>query len=151
KTPTSAQLSELAAHAVRLAKLDLVVREDRLDPHFEEAAGEDIEDLLSMLEIVPFDSLLHWKTLLLNPTLGEQSLLVGGAGIDLFAGALLVDSKVTKMSKRRAEHLDQLLGYSLLTRHRRQHDPSFPEIKRVALYFCRHGLLCPLDVTVWTG
>src|SRR5262249_46430134 len=83
KTPTRAQRSELAAHAIRLAKLDQVYRELRLDPHFAEAEGEDVEDLLSMLEIVPFDSLLHRKTLLLNPTLNESSKLVGGADMDL--------------------------------------------------------------------
>jgi hypothetical protein len=39
KTPTRAQFSELAAHAIRLAKLDQVCREYRLDPRFEEAKG----------------------------------------------------------------------------------------------------------------
>jgi hypothetical protein len=150
KTPTRAQLSELAAHAIRLAKLDQVVRELRLDPRFEEAESEDVEDVLSMLEIVPFNSLLHPKTLFLNPTFAESSELVGGADADLIAGDLLVDFKVTKASKMHARDLDQLLGYYLLIRHHRQHHSTFPEIKRVALYFARHGLLWPLDVTVWT-
>jgi hypothetical protein len=151
KSPTPTQRSDLAAHAIRLAKLDQVFRERRLDPRFEEAAREDVEDLLSMLKIVPFDSLLDRKTMLLNPTLRESSLLVGGADMDLIAGDLLVDFKVTKIGKVQARDLDQLLGYYLLTRHRRRHDPSFPEIKRAALYSCRHGLLIPLDVTVWTS
>jgi hypothetical protein len=148
--PTRAQLSGLAAHAIRLAKLDQVYREYRLEPGFEEADAEDVEDLLGMLEIVPFDSLVHRKTMLLNPTFGESSMLVGGADVDLIAGDLLVDFKVTKQGEMQASHLDQLLGYSLLARRHRRHDPSFPEIKRVALYFGRHGLLWPLDVAVWT-
>jgi hypothetical protein len=150
KTPTDAQLFELGAHAIRLAKLDQVLREFRLDPRFEEADGEDVEDLLGLLKIVPFDSLSHRKTLLLNPAFAESSLLVGGADADLIAGDLLVDFKVTKTSKMTARNLDQLLGYYLLIRHYRQQHPEFPEIKRVALYFARHGLLWPLDVTVWT-
>jgi hypothetical protein len=104
-----------------------------------------------MLEIVPFDSLLHRKTLFLNPTLKESSELVGGADLDLIAGNLLVDFKVSKVSEMYAKYLDQLLGYYLLVRRHRQHHPTFPEIRRVALYFCRHGLLWPLDVTVWTS
>jgi hypothetical protein len=151
RTPTRAQLSELAAHAIRLAKLDQVARELQLDPRFEEAEGEDVEDLLNLLEIVPFGSLLHKKTMLLNPTFGESSVLVGGADADLIAGDLLVDFKVTKMGRMSATNLDQLLGYYLLARNHRQADPTFPEIKRVALYFSRHGLLWPLDVTVWTN
>ena len=151
KTPTRSQRSDLAAHAIRLAKLDQVYRALMLDPHFQQAEDEDVEDLLSMLDIVPFDSLLHPKTLLLNPTFAESSVLVGGADADLIAGDLLVDFKVTKASKMHARDLDQLLGYYLLARHHRQYHPAFPEIRRVALYFARHGLLWPLDVTAWTN
>jgi hypothetical protein len=52
ESPTADQLAELAAHAIRLAKPDFVYREGRLDPLFEQAALEDVEDLLGMLEIV---------------------------------------------------------------------------------------------------
>jgi hypothetical protein len=150
RTPTPDRRTELATHAIRLAKLDQVVREYRLDPGFEEAAAEDVEDLLGLLEIVPFDSLVHRKTMLLNPHFGESSELVGGADADLIAGDLLVDFKVTKQGEMQAGHLDQLLGYYLLARRHRRQDPSFPEIRRVALYFGRHGLLWPLDVAIWT-
>jgi hypothetical protein len=149
RTPTPARRTGLAAHAIRLAKLDEVYRAHRLEPGFEEADAEDVEDLLGMLEIVPFDSLVHRKTMLLNPTFGESSVLVGGADADLIAGDLLVDFKVTKQGEMQAGHLDQLLGYLLLARRHQRHDPSFPEIRRVALYFGRHGLLWRLDVAIW--
>jgi len=148
--PKHTQLAELAAHAVRLAKLDDVYRALRLDPRFEEAGAEDVDDLLAMLEIVPFDSLLHDNILLLNPTFGETSHLVGGADTDLITGDLLVDFKVTKKAEMNVKNLDQLLGYFLLARHLRRVDAKFPEIKRVALYFCRHGHLWVLDVSMWT-
>jgi hypothetical protein len=151
KIPTAAQRSELAAHAIRLAKLDQVLRERRLDPHFQDAEGEDAEDLLSMLGIVPFEALLHPKTMLLNPTFGKSSEMVGGADADLITGDLLVDFKVTRRDKMQARDLDQLLGYYLLVRHHRQHDPTVPDIKRAALYFCRHGLPWQFDTTVWTN
>jgi hypothetical protein len=71
--------------------------------------------------------------------------------MDLIAGDLLVDFKVTKSSEMDPKNLDQLLGYYLLIRNHRQYDPTFPDIKRAALYFCRHGLLRQFDVTVWTN
>jgi hypothetical protein len=150
-SPTVPEQAELAGHAIRLAKLDEVYRALQLDPSFEEAAQEDVDDLLGMLAIVPFESLLHDQVLLLNPNFGETSHLVGGADTDLIAGDLLVDFKTTKRSEMQARDLDQLFGYLLLARHQRRADAKFPEIKRVALYFCRHGHLWVLDATAWTN
>ena len=150
KSPTNIEQLEIAAHAIRLAKLDSVIRTGRLDPFFEEISQEDIEDLADMLAIVPFHTLLHDKLLLLNPTFGKASALVGGADTDLIAGELLVDFKVTKEAKMEVEWLDQLLGYYFLVRHKRMDDPGFPEIKRLGLYFGRHGYLWERDVSAWT-
>jgi hypothetical protein len=104
-----------------------------------------------MLQIVPFDLLLDNNTVLVNPTFGESSIAVGGADADLIAGDLVVDFKVTTKDTIHTSDLDQLLGYFLLGRHRRRADVSFPDIRRVALYFCRHGYLWVLDATTWTG
>jgi hypothetical protein len=150
RTPSRSQLEEIAAHAIRLAKLDSVVRAMRLDPRFEEAEPEDVGDLLLMLDIVPFDKLLHSETLFLNPRFKESSQIVGGADADLIAGDLLVDFKVTKKRGMTVEDLDELFGYYLLARNERHVDSRFPEIKRVAFYFCRHCYLWVLDVTTWT-
>jgi hypothetical protein len=150
KAPTPADRADLAAHAIRLAKLDDVFRALRFDPNPEEAAQEDVEDLLGMLGIVPFESLVHDKVLLLNSTFGKASNLVGGADCDLISGDMLVDFKVTKMGTMDVTDLDQLLGYFLLARQHRREQPAFPEIKRVALYFCRHGCLWPLETSAWT-
>jgi hypothetical protein len=67
KTPNTSMLEGVAAHAIRLAKLDTIVRARELDPRFETADKEDIEDLISMLSVIPFEELLHKDTLLLNP------------------------------------------------------------------------------------
>jgi hypothetical protein len=150
KSPTLPEQADLAGHAIRLAKLDVMYRAHQFDPSFEEAAQEDVEDLLGMLAVVPFELLLHDKVLMLNPTFGETSTLVGGADSDLISGDLLVDFKTTKRSEMQPKDLDQLFGYFLLARHQRCADPKFPEIKRVAFYFCRHGHLWVLDVTTWT-
>jgi hypothetical protein len=150
KDPTRAQLAELAAHAIHLAKLEVIYREGRFDPLFEQAESEDIDDLLSMLDIVPFKSLLHSEVVLLNPNFKESSQLVGGADTDLIAGDLMVDFKVSAKDEMSVRDLDQLLGYYLLARNQRRLDSTFPEINRVALYFCRHGYLWVVDTTTWT-
>jgi hypothetical protein len=149
-SPTRAEQAELARHAIRLAKLDDLPAASRIDPTFEEATEEDVEDVLALLAIVPFNALLHDKVLLLNPVFGQTSLLVGGADADLIVGDMLVDFKTTKSDTMAVQDLDQLLGYYLLTRRQRQADPTFPAINRLALYFCRHAYLWTWDTTIWT-
>ena len=150
KAPTQATQTDLAAHTIRLAKLDSAYRVMRLDPRFEEVDPEDVKDLIEMLAIVPFDQLLNPKLMLLNPDFKEASRLVGGADTDLIAGDLLVDFKTKAKSDMKAGDLDQLLGYLLLARKQRQVDSAFPIINRLGLYYCRHGHLWSTQVSVWT-
>ncbi|MGH8128091.1 MAG: hypothetical protein ACRETC_06950 [Gammaproteobacteria bacterium] len=149
--PTAAMQAELAAHAIKLAKLDSVCRTGRLEPGFGQASPEDVQDLIALLSITPFDDLLHDKVLLLNPAFGQASQSVGGADADLITGDLLVDFKTTKSGHITAGNLDQILGYFLLARKQHTVDPTFPEINRLGLYFCRHGYLWTLEASVWTS
>jgi hypothetical protein len=151
KSPTQPQQADLASHAIRLAKLDPLFRASQFDPSFEAAAPEDVEDLLGMLAIVPFESLLHDKVLLLNPNFGDTSALVGGADTDLIAGDMLVDFKTTSKNDIQVRDLDQLLGCLFLVRHKQRVDPKFPEVNKLALYFCRHGFLWVKETTAWTA
>jgi hypothetical protein len=148
--PTEAEKAELAAHAIRLAKLDSVYRAMKLEPGFEQADLDDVADLLNLLAMVPFGLLLHPGKLLLNPTFGQVSALVGGADTDLIAGDILVDFKVTKAGEVTGDYLDQLLGYLLLARRRAREDASFPAINRLGVYFARHGYLWSHEVAAWT-
>lgn len=149
-TPSGKVQRELAAHAVRLAKLDSLVRALQYDSTFQEAAPDDVEELVEMLAIVPVEKLLHPTSMLLNPTFGNSSFLVGGADADLIAGDLLLDVKVIKADSMEACHLDQLLGYLLLARKQRLSDSTFPEINRLGLYFARHGHFLSFDACAWT-
>lgn len=151
KVPTTAKQAELAGHAIRLAKLHSACLALKLEPGFEEASEEDIQDLVDLLGIVPFDELLHDKMLLLNPTFRQSSYLVGAADADLISGDLLVDFKTTKENEIRAGSLDQILGYFLLARKQHLVDPTFPEINRLGLYYCRHGFLWSLETSNWTS
>jgi hypothetical protein len=150
KVPSREMQADLPGHAIRLAKLDFVYRAMRLDPRFREANAEDVQDLVNLLSIVPFETLLHKTSLILNPNFGDSSILVGGADTDLIAGNLLVDFKTTKKGEMAVRDLDQLLGYFFLASKQRQSDPGFPAIERLGLYFCRHGYLWTLEASVWT-
>jgi hypothetical protein len=151
RTPTTDIQREMAAWAVRLAKLDVVVRARKLDPDFETAATEDVEDHVALLGVVPFERLLHPTVILLNPVFGEASTLVGGADADLISGELLLDIKTTKALEMRTEYVNQLLGYFLLARKARAADPTFPEVKSVGLYFSRYGHLWTYDTAGWVS
>jgi hypothetical protein len=153
KSPSRTEQADVAGHAIRLAKLEDVYRRSELlgAASFEEPAPEDVEDLLDLLAVVPFESLLDDKVLLLNPTFGDASRLVGGTDGDLISGDLLVDFKTTNQEKMAPSWLDQLLGYFLLARKQREADPTFPEIKTLALYFCRHAYLWAQDTALWTA
>lgn len=148
--PRRAQLEQLAAHAIRLAKVDVIVRSGYIDPTLEEADPSDIEDLTALLKVVPFDRLLDAKTMILNPTFGRSSMLVGGADADLIAGNVLIDFKTVVNSVIKPKDLDQLLGYWLLGRHERRTNTSFPEVNSAGIYFARHGHLWTVDVSAWT-
>jgi len=149
--PTVAEQSNLAAHAVRLAKLDELYRGGFLEPGFSHADPADVDELLQLLKIVPRENLVRGDEVRLNPTFGQASQLVRGADADFITGNTLVDIKVTKRNEFAAEHLDQLLGYFLLSRDHRADDPAFPEIEHVGIYFARHGYLWTMPTAIWTG
>lgn len=150
KEPTPGDRAALAAHAIRLAKLDLVRRRWVLVPDFEEADPEDVRDLVDLLAITPFSDLINDRVLLLNPTFGEASRMIGGADADLIVGDMLVDIKTTKSDTIKLEHINQLLGYFLLARQHRAIDPTFPVINRIGLYYSRYGYLHSFEASSWT-
>ena len=151
KRPDDRALEQMACYSLRLAKLDSLYRSGTFDPTLEEASPRDVRDLLRMLRIVPFDgrlgTLLKKGPVLLNPTFGKFSSLIGGADADLVAGGTLVDLKSTKFPKFTNEYVAQILGYLILGEMYRKSSPRrFPVVDEVGLYFARHGVLCTIDV-----
>lgn len=144
KAPSTSLQRGLAVHAIRLANLDVIHRAMQLDPNFMDVATDDVEDLVGMLNIVPFDKLIDAKLMLLNPTFGEASLLVGGSDADLIAGDMLVDFKTTKQDEMDVGDLDKMLGYFLLARK----CPNMP-INRIGLYYARRACLLSFNTLDW--
>jgi len=162
----ASDLRPLAAHALRLAKLDVFYRAGVLDPTFEETESDDVEELLELMAIVPYEELIA-EPLFLNPSFGMFSELVRGADADLIVGDMLIDIKTIKETAIALKTLNQLLGYFLLARAARRIDrPNtkrkakkatafggtvLPEIRRVGIYFSRHGFLWTQPTSAWTG
>jgi len=141
---------EMAGYSIRLAAMDMIYRAAILDELlFREPECTDVQELVDLLAIVPFDSILCTGRLFLNPTFGEASHNLGGADADLIAGDALIEVKTTKKDSIEVTWLDQLFGLYLLARNQRTRDPAFPEIKRLALYFARHGFLWIVPVSQW--
>src|SRR5262249_46594941 len=138
-------------HAIRLAYLDSLPRVRQIDPAFQQIEKADVDDLVAMFAIVPFEQLTHGQTMLLNPVFKETARLVGGADADLISGTMLIDFKVTMRDHIPAEVFDQLIGYFILARRERQLDPTFPRIDQLGIYFCRHGWLLTFPTSEWTG
>lgn len=73
--------------------------------------------------------------------------MVGGADADLILDDLLVDIKTTKDLSVRRTHLDQLLSYYILHTIGGVNDkPRVRPIKRVGIYFSRHGYMWSVPV-----
>ena len=119
------------------------------DSPFSEVPIDDIQELVEMLDLVPFDLLIR-TPLILNPSFGEASRLIGGADTDLVVGDTLIDVKTTSRDTIDPGWLDQSLGYFLLARRHRAANPDFPAITRLGFYFSRQGRLWMRPTKLWT-
>ena len=144
--PSIATRTIMAAHAIRLAKLDVIYRADYTDPAMDVADPDDVQDILQLLAAAPYSTLAHPTTLYLNPTFGHYSHVVGGADCDLISGDALIDIKVTKNANIDASYVRQLLSYIILARGSRKKDTTFPDIHFLGVYFARHAHLWTLPV-----
>src|SRR5262249_6898690 len=106
KNPSRADQETIAGHAIRLAKLDLMLRALVLEPTFRDAEPEDIDDLLAMLAIVPTEKLIDEKAMYLNPNFTYSLKSKQGADTDLIIGDMMVDVKSSKMDIVEVHSLD---------------------------------------------
>ena len=149
--PSAATRAIVAAHAIRLAKLDVICRAGYMDPAMDVADPGDVQDILQLLAVAPYSKLAHPTTMYLNPTFGHYSLVVGGADCDLISGDALIDIKVTKKDNIDARYVRQLVSYIILARGARKEDTTFPDIRSIGVYFARHAHLWTLPVKSITG
>lgn len=131
----------LLRSALQLGRLDLVYRAHFID----DAIGTDedpadVDDLVSLMRIVPPTLVAPGTQCLLNPVF-TKSKYVGGADADLVVGDTLIDVKASKRPTIEKDWFNQILCYYLLYNAAGFSGcASQPAIHRIGLYLARHGI-----------
>lgn len=132
-----------------LAKLDIIYR---AGPNYMEQVDflshskSDIDDLKRLISVCDYMQFKPKKKLVLNPTFGKGSQLVGGADADMIIDECLIEIKVKKELKLKRTEYNQLIGYYLLyliggvTGHKNV------VIKNLGVYFARHNILWTIPI-----
>lgn len=141
--------NDLIGNAIVLAQLDFVFRGHKPYPGLGNVEEDDVADLRKLIEIVPTEAFVAKRVCVLNPTFGEASSIVGGADADLFIDNNLIDVKTTQKMSLDRGHIDQLIGYYLLSRIGRTiGDVADARISELSIYFSRHAQFASLSTTL---
>ena len=132
--------ASMAAHALRLGRLDAAVRAGYVDARMAEADPEDVADLLAMLAAVPWDALGGAGPVEL------PALLDGGVEADLLVDGRLLLVRAAKAARVDPQDARRLVVLLVLARAARARDPSAPEVREVGVYLARHGHLWSVPV-----
>ncbi|MCS7084467.1 MAG: hypothetical protein RMM53_00215 [Bacteroidia bacterium] len=135
---------ELIESALFLARLETVFRAGVFD--FRETSRARIKsntaDLRAILATADLSLFEAKQWCYLNPDFGGASTLVGGADADLIVDDTLVEIKTTRRLRVERSYLNQLLGYCILALVGGVNgEKPGPEIRRIGIYFARHGVM----------
>jgi len=138
---------DLINSTLLLAKLDFKARGCFIDTEMGVTDYEDVNDLRDLISIVDTKNFKAKNVCILNPTFGEGSGLVDGADADLIIDDILIDIKTTKKLELTQYHINQLMGYYILYKIGGI-DGLSPKhkIKKLGIYFSRHGYLYVIDI-----
>lgn len=148
--PSAKSRTDMVAHAIRLARLDVVYRAGLIDREFSVAHRDDVQNILQLLKIAPYKALGSDGALHLNPTFGRFSEMVGGADADVISGGVLIDFKAVLDASLRKSYRRQLLSYVILALAARSEDATFPKVESIGVYFARHAHLWTMPVATFT-
>ena len=139
---------ELVANTLYLAKLDVYARAGIIDQNFDFHHPDDIADIKAMLSLIDNDKFTAKTKCYFNPTFGAGSAIVGGADADLIIDNTLIDIKATKNLKLDRDHLNQTLGYYILSLIGGVNlKPYARPIENIGIYFARHGELWTVPIS----
>lgn len=138
---TGEMINELLMSAIDLAKLDGIFRSLTIPADLGRYDVGDVQDLRRLYEVIPEDEFKDHDRVLLNPTFGQASRMVGGADADLILDGRLIDIKTTKYLEIKTDAWRQIVGYGVLADLARTEDKKFPKIDEIGIYFSRHGKL----------
>lgn len=134
--------SDVAAACLRLAAFESIYRSGRPDGFTRHPAATEVAELRALFEIVPWEEFAPEERIHLNPTFGEGSEAVGGAGADLVLDDTMIEVKTVARSRLSPKIIRQLLCYAVLARRfGLDGDDSSTEITELGVYFARAGSL----------
>ena len=138
---------EIIRTCLLLAQLDPIYRAGVIDSNIGNVESGDIEDLKNLLKLVKTQDFISRRICMLNPTFGEASDLVSGADMDLLLDDTLIDIKTTKFLELNRDHLNQIIGYYILSLIGGiDNAPKNMNIEFIGIYYSRHGLLFRVSV-----
>ncbi|MEB3830150.1 hypothetical protein [Phormidium sp. CCY1219] len=130
-----------------LAQLDPIYRVGKIDKNTGILNLKDMEDLKQLIALVDFDKFHAEEMMLLNPTFGRGSALVGGADADLAIDDMLVEVKTANKLALTSDYFHKLMFQYLLHRVAKiDGAPPNHEIHRLGIYFSRYGYLHTMNV-----
>lgn len=139
---------ELIESALFLARLDAFYRAGLIDPGLMEVDADALQDTRSVFLQAQDEHFTVLRSCYLNPTFGKGSTLVGGADADLILDDTLVDIKTTMHLRLERKYFDQLLCYYVLSLIGGINgNPKHKSIKKVGIYFSRHGLMWSASIS----
>jgi hypothetical protein len=129
-------------------RLDLAKRSGDIDINFDKESQENIRDMKNLISIIKeSDFMVNYKCYL-NPTFGEGGGTVGGADADVIIDDTLIEIKTTKELSLDRSHLNQILGYYILSLIGGVNgDKDIKPIKNIGIYFARYGVLWKVPVS----
>jgi len=141
---------------VRFARMDAVFRAGIYDDIENDVDPSDIEDMKALYNLIPEWFKNSHSRIMLDPTFGGTSLMVGGADVDLIIDNIIIDIKTTKEMKLNEYFWSQIVGYLILADKALEiqlidRDKSFsieidlPIIESLGLYFSRYGYLWKVE------
>lgn len=146
--------TDLIKSSLFLGRLDDVVRAGPMMKEYINFLPEnelDVTDLRRLIKNSDLEVFQPKKKIILNPTFGDGSKLVGGADADLIIDDTLIDIKVTKELKLTRPHYNQILGYYLLFLIGGVDNHVDIKIKKIGLFFARHNVLWTVMVDEIAG
>ena len=125
-----------------LAQTDVIFRAGKPPNNYGKVEERDVDDLFELMKAINIKEFIAKDHLLLNPTFGEASSLVGGADADIMMDRVLIDIKTTKYLDFKREYFDQLIGYYILKKIGDIDDTEEEiKIRELGIYFSRHAQL----------
>jgi hypothetical protein len=138
---------ELLEASLFLGRLDLIARAPfKNELNFEVEKKEDLNDLRLLLQNCNLELFSPKDKIILNPTFGKGSKLVGGADADLIIDNTLIDIKTTKEQKLTRPFFNQLIGYYLIYLIGGVDNHENTKIENVGIYFSRFNSLWTIPI-----